>query len=607
MCGIAGVFNKAPQDKSLIQIMNQTIQHRGPDGDEIWQSKDCKTILGHRRLSIIDLTDGGKQPMHYLDRYTLTFNGEIYNYIELKRDLISKGYAFKSESDTEVLLTLYHDLKEKCLDLLDGMFAFAIYDDFEKKLFCARDRFGEKPFYYHYEPGSRFIFSSEIKALKAVGVDASLNLQMMHDYLAFNILHNPLDPSITFYAHIHKLKAGHYMTIDRDLNLTTTPYWTLKYTEIDDAITYKNAQEKLISLLQTSIERRLRADVPVGSSLSGGLDSSLIVCMIHEMSKNSDQSQHTFSARFPGFIKDESQYQDLVIQATKAKAHFCYPDQKQLFASIDKLLYHQDEPIGTTSIFAQYEVMRLAKETGITVMLDGQGADEVFAGYHIYFKNFFQELYLSDKKTYHTELSQYQRVIGQPFKRDFAFYAGAHLFNSKTAALLKQWKIRYDIPFTRDFTSSYSSSEFSKTIQQRPSLNYNLWRHTTQGSLEDLLRYNDRNSMAHSREVRLPFLFHPLVEFIFTLPPTFKIHSGIPKFILRDTFRNTLPSAIIERKDKIGYATPEESWLASGLFKDKIQNSLDLLIKNKVVDGAKVRPSDKNIWKYWMAGNMFQP
>jgi asparagine synthase (glutamine-hydrolysing) len=410
MCGIAGIISSGTgSERNVIESMTNSIAHRGPDGDGHWVSSDGRAALGHRRLAIIDLSDGGRQPMFYAEgRYTITFNGEIYNYLELREALEKEGVRFESASDTEVLLALFHKKKEKCLADLDGMFAFAIWDDVEKKLFCARDRFGEKPFYFAFHNDS-FYFASEMKALWKAGVPRNVDERMLFNFLRDGYVYNPHDLSETFFRGITKLKAAHFFYISpEDKAVRQERYWDLDPEAIDDSITQEQACARFRELFDTSVERRLRADVPVGSSLSGGLDSTLIVCTIDKLRSGSGKRQATFSARFPGFAKDEGRYMELVIGRTNVEPHFVTPDDEGLAEELETLFHHQEEPFGSASIYAQYCVMRLAKQNNVTVLMDGQGADELLAGYHGYFQDFHRELKIHGNGEWKAERAAYR-------------------------------------------------------------------------------------------------------------------------------------------------------------------------------------------------------
>ncbi len=625
MCGIAGIIHidKEKVQPSVIKQMTDSIAHRGPDGNEMWMDENNRVGLGHRRLSIIDLSHEADQPMHYMGRYTIVFNGEIYNYIELKEELIKEGYTFKTTSDTEVLMALYDKHKDKCLPLLDGMFAFAMYDAVERKLFCARDRFGEKPFFYHYEKGRSFSFASEMKALWATGVSKELNNRMLYNYLAEGYLDNPADASETFYSACKRLPHSHSLTVDvNKIEISLAQYYDIDTSGINQSITEQQAIEQFRELLHTSVKRRLRSDVPVGSSLSGGLDSSLIVCLIDDIIKGTGQVQKTFSAVFPGFTKDESKYIQQVVAATNAQPHYITPDGAALQNEMDTLLYHQEEPIGSASIYVQYCVMRLAKQNNVTVLLDGQGADEILAGYHFFYKRFFTELSSTNPSLYKRELAAYNNNAASN-NINAHVYAG---IKAKAAAqfqplipvakkVMSSFSQFKDPFFNKDFYNEYKQYSFSNVAREN-TLNETLYNATMKKGLQELLRYADRNSMAHSREVRVPFLSHELIDFLFTLPSTFKIHDGWTKWLLRKSFDSLLPAEICWRKDKIGYEPPQKNWMGNAFIKDKIAGLRNNLIKKKILHTSLSEKSIKShesnaaqnkSWKIWMAGNLLEP
>ena len=621
MCGIAGIVSSNKQIVTLdsLKRMTDSIAHRGPDGEGQWIDDTGRVGLGHRRLSIIDLSVEANQPMHYQDRYTLLFNGEIYNYIELKANLEKEGFHFKTTSDTEVLLALYHKYKTACLPLLDGMFAFAIYDKIEKILFCARDRFGEKPFFYHYEKGKSFHFASEMKALWAVGVDKKVNNKMLFNYLSQGYLDNPLDAAETFFSSCTRLPHAHWLLLNTDtIEITVSRYYDIDYENINHSITEKQAMEKFRELMYTSVKRRLRSDVPVGSSLSGGLDSSLIVCLMNGMIKGTQQVQKTFSAVFPGFAKDESRYINTVVAATNAEAHFVTPDGDTFLADIDKLFYHQEEPIGSASIYVQYCVMRLAKANKVTVLLDGQGADEILAGYHFFYKRYFQELARTNKQLFTAELNAYMQMAG-------ANNLNPNVYNgikSKMSIHFQKWmpagkKLFGQVTemqnpfFNKDFYHAYKRYSFTD-ITRENTLNQSLYSSVMKKGLQELLRYADRNSMAHSREVRVPFLYHELVDFLFSLPPQFKIHNGWTKWLLRQSFNDVLPGEICWRKDKIGYEGPQLNWMNNPVTMELINESKKALVSkgvlhkrllNKTLAPHHQNDGNAKTWKIWTAGS----
>lgn len=625
MCGIAGVISADPRiiSKAGLKKMTDEIAYRGPDGGEQWVSENGKVGLGHRRLSIIDLSHNADQPMHYLDRYTIVFNGEIYNYIELKATLQQQGFTFNTASDTEVLMALYHRDKEKCLQLLDGMFAFAIYDKQEQIVFCARDRFGEKPFFYSYQPGKHFIFGSEMKVLWQAGVEKKVNNRMLYAYLQNGILGNPEDLQETFYEGCSRLPHSCYMKIDvQALTAVTTSYYDIDWQQQNSGISEEAAAAQLQHLFYESVKRRLRSDVPVGSSLSGGLDSSLVVAVIDELIAGSSQVQKTFSAVFPGFEKDERKFMDMVIEKTKVSPYFVTPTDEGMINELDRIAYHQEEPFGSASIYVQYKVMELAKSEQVTVLLDGQGADEILAGYHGYYLQFFKGLYKQDKSRYHRELESYknlhsansingimQRGAKQRVKEMLPF--AVKPLKSIYRALKPDPRLGF---FTDDFRSAYRKASMFQ-FKEAGSLNEALYNSTMKGGLQELLRYADRNSMAHSREVRLPFLSHEVVEFLFSLPAHFKIRDGWTKWIMRQTFKAQLPEAIAWRKDKIGYEPPQKSWMENARFKDMVSDARKTLVTEGILKkeflSKDVKPEaantiKENTWGQLMAAGLFK-
>lgn len=613
MCGIAGVVSsnkKIPLE--MLRAMSDEIAHRGPDGDGQWLNAQGSVGLSHRRLAIIDLSDDGAQPMHYAnERYTIVFNGEIYNYVELKKDLIAKGYKFKGESDTEVLLAKFDEGKENCLADLDGMFAFAVWDEKEQRLFCARDRFGEKPFYYAMHDGA-FYFASEMKALWAANVSRTVNNRMLFNYLANDTLTNPTDLTETFFENIVKLPAANYFFVaPSGIQPKPVRYWNIDYRRVNDKISEPEAGEEFRRLFETSVSRRLRADVSVGSSLSGGLDSSLIVCTIDCLNHEKSIRQSTFSARFPDFAKDEGKYMQAVIERTNVEPHFVFPDDKGLFDDFDRLFYHQEEPFGTASIYAQFCVMRLAKENDTIVLLDGQGADELLAGYHTYFADYFRQLKSENAKLAKTERESFRRLHqpnGSGNSQTSVKNWVVSRFPTPVIAQLRKAKQRVQGNFlNRDFYRELSGYSFVPANRQPASLAESLYRSTVQGNLEELLRYADRNSMAHSREVRLPFLNHDLAEFLFTLPAHFKIRDGVTKYIMRRAFADRLPPEINNRLDKIGYEPPQQKWLASPAVVERVVNAKENLIRARIVksdaaNGKKLSPDfdSRLAWKFLM-------
>lgn len=601
MCGIAGIVNFSQASISIEQIQRMTdiMHHRGPDGEGHWIDHQQQIALGHRRLSIIDLSENASQPMHYADRYTITFNGEIYNYLELKAELVQKGYCFQTNSDTEVLLALYDLKKEACLQDLDGMFAFAIWDAKEESLFCARDRFGEKPFYYCFHT-NRLYFASEMKVLWAAEAPKKPSKQRIFDYLAFDRMESYENPESTFYEGIFQLKPAHYVIINRKSTqqVIQNNYWKIDLTR-KSALSFEEAQIEFRRLLTSSIEKRLRSDVPVGSSLSGGLDSSSIVALIHQL-KSDHQIQHTFSARFPNFKKDEGFYIDRMNLHTSSQSHnvFCTPEV--LLETMPHLYKIQEEPFGSTSIAAQFNVMKLAKKTGITVLLDGQGADEYLAGYSSFYKNYAAELRASSRASLVKFQYLYQEHFGKPFPVSRLFWIEAsypHLRDTLRKLKNKIKKPSYFNQFSDSFFNSVKTDGYQTRFKN--TLSEALSDSLTNGGLQTLLRYADRNSMANSREVRLPFLSHELVEFVMSLPSSYKIHEIWTKGLMRYALSDLLPAEIVWRKEKVGFEPPNYK----AVDEKEVSWAIQLLIENNILNRDQVLPS-KN-WEYVQVAHLF--
>ena len=398
MCGIVGKINFENQavSENELKLMADTIAHRGPDGEGYWINDDNNIGFGHRRLSIIDLSEKGKQPMHYQD-YTITYNGEIYNYLKIRDDLYNKGYKFNSETDTEVILAAYKEYGQSCLNHLDGMFSFAIWDNQKKILFGARDRFGEKPFYY-YKDKSQFSFASEMKALFSIGIPKTPSKSMLFNYLVYDVVENPNEKSETFYEDIYQVPPSHSFTLKLDGKFALSKYWEIDLTNKLE-LSYKEATDKFYTLFNDSIKKRMRSDVEVGTSLSGGLDSSSIVSSI--INNFPDNNLNTFTARFDDISYDEGYFIDILKNKYAFNSNYTWPKENLIIDELDKIFHHQEEPFGSSSIIAQWEVMKIAKEQNVTVLLDGQGADETLAGYYKYFLPYLHEIYRNNSSIFY--------------------------------------------------------------------------------------------------------------------------------------------------------------------------------------------------------------
>ena len=563
-------------NRELIQRMTDAIIHRGPDEGDYWIADDLKVTLGHRRLAIIDLSNAGIQPMHFLDRYVITFNGEIYNYLELRDQLITKGYVFKTGTDTEVILAAFHEWSMDCLSRFDGMFALAIYDKVKKELFCARDRFGEKPFYYAFHEGNLF-FASEMKALWTACIPKTPNMSMLYNFLANDLVENPNDQTETFYQGIFKLKSAHCFHYSGNETVNQKSYWHLNTNATSD-LNLKAAGIRLGELLETSVKRRLRSDVPVGTSLSGGLDSSTIVAQV----SGNLGANHTFSARFPGFSKDEGHFIDIVNNKFNTIHHNVVVDENELFPELDKLIFHQEEPFQTGSIFAQYCVYREARKNNVIVMLDGQGADELLGGYDKDFKFYLRELIIKgkDPEVFMKQIldNHYYRLSID--RKELLKIKTPRIYHS-LAAIKK--KLQNDTPLGihPDFHRTFAPkrSPFHEFNDLKSMLRHEL---TNQG-LEKLLRFADRNSMAHSLEVRLPFLSHDLVEFVMSLKSELFLQDGWSKAVLRESTKSLLPNEIVFRKDKIGFEAPHQQWMERDQMNVSFKEAQQQLITQKLI------------------------
>ena len=590
MCGIAGIISSNPSfiTAERIKKMTDSLAHRGPDGEGQWINTPGTTALGNRRLSIIDLSNAGSQPMHYLQRYTIIHNGEIYNYLELKEELKKKGYTFLSKTDTEVIAAAYDHWNEECVEYFDGMFAFAIWDEKEKELFAARDRFGEKPFFY-FSDTKQFIFASEMKALWAAGIERKVNLKLLFNYLTIGYVDNPNIPEETFFENIYKLPAASFLKYSiLNHQFSITNYWDIEVDEQNKKISDAEAIEQFSSLFEQSVKRRLRSDVTIGTSLSGGLDSSSIIATMDSLMVQNSQLT-AFSSIFPGFEKDESSFARHVADKFHLEHFTVEPDAASLQYDLEKLFYYQEEPFSSASIYAQFKVYEMAKQQGIKVLLDGQGADETLAGYHKYYKWYWQELYRKRNLTTSGEL-QWAKEIDITEKFGWKNRVAALFPEFATIVLERQYllnALRHE-DLTKDFVRLQSKEAYYITPEIF-SLNGVLYFNTCMHGLEELLRYSDRNSMAHGREVRLPFLNHELVEFVFSLPANFKIRKGWTKWLLRESRKSKLPEEIVWRKDKTGFEPPQQQWMQNNKIQDLIAEA-----KKKLVDEKILRPEVVN-------------
>ncbi|MDQ3846697.1 MAG: asparagine synthase (glutamine-hydrolyzing), partial [Bacteroidota bacterium] len=561
--------------------------------------------------AIIDVQECARQPMHYGQRYVIIHNGELYNYLELRKELEQKGFPFITQSDTEVIIAAYAAWGAECLQRFDGMFAFAIWDEKEQTLFAARDRLGEKPFLFFYNE-EEFLFASEMKALWAAGVAKEVNHALLYNFLTTGYTANPADPSETFFQHMQKLPAASCLQYTAATHqLTIEKYWQLNTEEYED-IKEEVAMEQFQHLLQESVRKRLRSDVPIGTSLSGGLDSSGIVALCAQ--QNATQYTHTcFTAVFPNFQKNEQAYAVQVAEQYQLKHYLVEVAEKDVMDMMTKVAYHQEEPYSSASNIAQYIVYQKAKQEGVTVLLDGQGADEVLAGYHKYYKWRWQELYRQKRLKKSGELAA-ARQLGVQETFDLRNKAAA-LFPHFVAALLQTVKSKKAAqqPFLHpDFAYAHKQDSYY-SLPTTPDLNGALYFNTFIYGLEELLRYADRNSMAHATEIRLPFLQHQLVELLFSLPAHFKIRNGWTKWLLRGAMEPSLPLDIVWRRDKVGFEPPQQKWMKLKSVQEQITAAKEKLVREKILNASvlrkKIQPhaahaADPFDWRFWSAGQI---
>jgi asparagine synthase (glutamine-hydrolysing) len=582
MCGIAGIVAFAgAASRETLCAMNRMLVHRGPDDGGEWVSADGRVGLANRRLAILDLSPAGHQPMASPDGLrTIAYNGEIYNYIEVRDELRRQGREFVTDCDTEVILAAYERWDTRCVEHLNGMFAFAIWDAAARRLFAARDRFGEKPFYYALA-GDRFVFASEIKALLAdPSIPRRIDDVVAARYLALALV--DCDER-TFFADVRQLPAAHTLTLDPDRRLSIAPYWTLDLAAERRGSAGELADE-FRSLFTSAVNLRLRSDVAVGSSLSGGLDSTSVVCTMQRLlAGHPTATQQTFSARYRAGGTDEGDFIEAAVARAGAESHGVWIDGRDLADEIDRFVWHQDEPVAHTSQFAQWKVMGLARDAGVTVLLDGQGADEIIGGYPSPTFGFRYAQLLTSGRPLELirELAQYRRNHGSVASA-LRYIGGALLPQSVRDA------VRVRVLGTADFPRATTPAGGSPPgFDRAQQLRRALYRALTVTSLPSLLRYGDRNSMAFSREARLPFLDHRLVEFAYALPPELLVSRGMTKVILRRAMDGVIPDRIRDRMDKVGFATPERDWLL-GPLRDRVHVALTALQRRGIVDAKAI-------------------
>lgn len=539
MCGIGGVFGGAVPPGAL-EAMAEEMKHRGPDDSGVWAGPEGG--MAFRRLAIIDLDPRSSQPMQLGDLH-MVFNGEIYNYLELRTQLESIGHVFETAGDAEVLLHAWAEWGAGALDRLNGMFAFAIWDAGRMELTLASDPFGEKPLYWT-EAGGLIYFCSDIRGLmRALPVIRTPSEEPLAAFVA-----NGFMPEVdrSFFLGVNRLPAASLLRW-RDGNATVRRYWAPGEVEVPRS--YPQAVEELRSLLEDSVRLRLRSDVPVGTSLSGGVDSSSVLALAALL--GGEATRHAFTASFPGSPKDEWGLAELAASRSGVTRHHrVLPSGTEAIRDLPALVRDQEEPFGSLSIYAQWRVYQAAKETGVTVLLDGQGGDELFGGY-------------PGTEAWARRAEGFVPAVGWALGersrvRDLALAYGS---DSMPARAVAAFRARQASPYaSREAKRASGLREYEERHASSP-LRRELERQAFETSLPSLLRYADRDSMAHSREVRLPLLDRRIADFALSCPPSYLSDGGWSKRILRDAVRDLVPAAILESRDKIGFEPPQARWL----------------------------------------------
>lgn len=571
MCGIAGFVLPDAGSHSLntLRSMNTAQRHRGPDGEGVWRSRDGRVGLAHVRLRIIDLSEAAAQPMESSSGNVITYNGEIYNYIELRRELGESN--FRTTSDTEVILRAYERWGEGCVERLRGMFAFALWDASQSRLFIARDRFGIKPFYY-YAAGGRFYFASEVKALAPFVPRLDTDVDALHDYFCFQFCLGER----TLFSGVRQVQPAHCGYVDGAGRLALRKYWEVHFS-VDWDHTEKYFIERARERLLDSVDVHLRADVEVGAYVSGGVDSSLVAALGREL--RPQQRFQAYNGRFLlGDAFDESRYAQALAKEQGMVLHETDIGEDDFVENIAKVIYHLDQPVAGPGSFPQYMVSQTVREH-IKVVLGGQGGDEIFGGYARYLLAYFEQCIKGALDgtmdsgnfvvTYESiipnlrTLQQYKPLIQEFWaegifeERDKRYF---RLINrSNTFGDVIDWNLFRGSSSFEDFRAIYWGENVGKESYFDSMTHFDF-----KTLLPALLQVEDRMSMAHGIESRVPLLDHALVELAATIPANIKFQNGELKRLLRHAFADKLPKAILERKDKMGFPVPLQVWIRQG-------------------------------------------
>ncbi|OQY04737.1 MAG: asparagine synthase (glutamine-hydrolyzing) [Bacteroidetes bacterium 4572_117] len=563
MCGISVIINKEDQKvkENEIKAINDLINHRGPDSEGYYYGDNF--AFGHKRLSIIDLSDEGNQPMHYLNKYTIIFNGEIYNYVELKEDLVKEGYKFKSNSDTEVILASYDKWGQSCVTKFNGMWSFVLFDKTENILFCSRDRFGIKPFYYT-NVDNKMIIGSEIKQLLKYHQKKYVNKQILMDYLVLGFEDHTNE---TFFENIFTLLPSHNLIYNLNRHsFKIKRYYDIKIRNNINKLNESESVKLYKNSLINSIKLRLRSDVKVGTCLSGGLDSSSIssIASQHYNSQNKFTAIHAKSTENKS---DESMYAEIVSKKANLDLKIVEPTVTDFIENLDKVIYTQEEPFGSPSVYMQYFVMKKANMVDCKVMLDGQGGDETLLGYERYFPAYLSSLNIPDRiKGFFQSKKNSKLSFIDLFLYSFYFT------NHRLRLLILKRKHNF-------VKKKYFKFLNIQTVIKNSNAHLNIFDlqkiELESAQLPHLLKYEDKNSMAHSVETRLPFIDYKLLENALSINSKMKIMDGWTKYVLRKSIESFLPVEVVWRKNKFGFEAPEIHWVnsISDEIKDEIRTS----------------------------------
>lgn len=554
MCGIAGIVDRMRGrcEPALLHRMNGAVVHRGPDdgGEHFWQNM----ALGHRRLAIIDLSECGHQPMASADgALVIVFNGEIYNYVELRAELEKAGQSFRSRTDTEVIVASYAVWGTDCVSRFNGMWAFAILDRNQKRIFCSRDRFGVKPFYYTESP-QHFAFGSEIRQLLPFLPSRQSSRAVVTDFLLTGVCDHTEQ---TFFKGIHKLPGGHNLSYDLVANkFEISPYYQIARSSALSGAGPEEAVTVFGSVLESSVDLRLRSDVPVGTCLSGGLDSSSIASLASPLYRlKAGRPFRAITAVSEQDSNDESAFASKVAAAGDMEWFTVKPSYDDFVEVLPSVVKAQEEPFGGPSIIMQYFVMKTARELRIPVMLDGQGGDETLLGYGKYYASYLAATW-KEKGLF--AFLEARAMAGRNNAEMSLFNSAKHLLAGFSAPLRRMFYARRHrylspIPAAPQHLVDFCRSNRDCFALQLLEL--------TSTHLPVLLRYEDRNSMAHSIEARLPFLDYRVVETALSLPANVKIRDGWSKWVLRKFMSGRMPEEVTWRKNKMGFEAPEKTWL----------------------------------------------